>query len=177
MDGRPPELDILAPGYGPLFDRTRDVLAADERVRALWLYGSLATGTADAASDLDFIVGVRDEDHDAFAASWPRWLATITPTVLARPLNTALTSFYSVTAACEHLDMVIEPVSRIATSTYPVRRVVFDRDGLDALVPALDPAPDTWWMAGFIQDVIRDHLMLLPMVVRGDWLLGVYIVQ
>src|SRR5262252_8202226 len=45
-DERPAALHVLAPGYWPLFDRARGVFAADDRVRALWLSGSLARGVA-----------------------------------------------------------------------------------------------------------------------------------
>jgi predicted nucleotidyltransferase len=40
----------------------------DERVRAAWLEGSFATGTADASSDLDLHLAVTDETFDGFCA-------------------------------------------------------------------------------------------------------------
>src|SRR5215813_9419922 len=50
-DQPPAPLDVLAPGCRPLFDRARSVFESDDRVRALWLSGSLAHGVAYAASD------------------------------------------------------------------------------------------------------------------------------
>jgi hypothetical protein len=71
-DERPAALDVLALGYLPLFDRARGVFEADDRVRALWLSGSVARGVADAAADLDLLIAVRHEDCQTFAASWWR---------------------------------------------------------------------------------------------------------
>ena len=48
---------------------------ADERVRAMWLSGSLGRGDADAMSDLDLIVAVADDALPEFAAQWQDWLA------------------------------------------------------------------------------------------------------
>src|SRR5262249_46386541 len=58
---RPAGLAALPAAYGPLFDRAVSVLGGDERVRAIWLAGALGRGAADAASDLDFVIAVRDE--------------------------------------------------------------------------------------------------------------------
>lgn len=129
------------PSYWPISDRLLAVCEADERIRALWLSGSLAKGTADGGSDLDCLLAIRDSDFDEFAACWREWLATITPTLLARELPFARGAFYSTTTGCERLDVVCEPVSKLPVSRHRYRRVVFDRDGLDAAVPAPDPPP------------------------------------
>jgi len=60
---------VLPETYRHLFERAVAVLGADERVRALWLSGSLARGVADAASDLDLIVAVADDELDGFATT------------------------------------------------------------------------------------------------------------
>jgi hypothetical protein len=77
-------LDVVDPRYGPLLDRARAVLEADERVLRVDVGGSIGAGTADAWSDLDLQVVVEPEHFDAFQADWPSWLAEITPTVFAR---------------------------------------------------------------------------------------------
>jgi hypothetical protein len=141
VDRSPASLTVLLPSYRPIFDRLLAVCEGDERVRAFWLSGSLAKGTADAGSDLDCLLAIRDRDFDAFAAAWREWLATITPTLLARELPSAPGSFCSTTTGCERLDVVSEPVSKLPTSRHRYRLVVFDRDGLDAAVPAPEPPP------------------------------------
>jgi hypothetical protein len=139
VDRDPAPLAALVPSYRPIFGRLLAVCEGDERIRALWLSGSLAKGTADGGSDLDCLVAIRDRDFDGFAASWREWLAAITPTLLARELPFAPGSFYSTTTGCERLDVVCEPVSKLPSSRHRYRRVVFDRDGLDATVPAPEP--------------------------------------
>jgi predicted nucleotidyltransferase len=165
-------IDALPAGYRDLLERAVDVLGADERVRALWLSGSLARGDADVASDLDLLVAVADDAHDAFAAGWREWLAAITPTVLARPLPFLAGSFYSLTPECLRLDVVVEPASMIPNTFFSVRRVVFDRDGLDGAVPPapLATGPDRAKVETAIEEPLR-YLALLPAVLARDELM------
>jgi hypothetical protein len=111
VDRSPAPLAALVPSYRPIFDRLLTVCEGDERIRALWLSGSLAQGTADGGSDLDCLLAIRDPDFDEFAARWREWLAAMTPTLLARELPLARGAFYSTTTGCERLDVVCEPVS------------------------------------------------------------------
>lgn len=152
---------------------------SDDRVRAFWLSGSLARGVADAASDLDLLIAVRDEDCQAFAASWRDTLAAITPTVVAQPLPSLPGSFYSVTATGERLDVVMEAVGAVPTSQFRYRLPVFDRDGLTALVPAPapEPGPDRDRIARLVEEFFRQQFNLPAVTVREDWLLGVIAVQ
>jgi hypothetical protein len=176
IDRSPAPLAALVPSYRPIFDRLLMVCEGDERIRALWLSGSLAKGTADGGSDLDVLLAIRDGDFEEFAACWREWLATVTPTLLARELPSARGSFYSTTTGCERLDVVCEPVSNLPASPHRCRRVVFDRDGLDAAVPAPEraPGPDPGrlrWMveeffriaaiAPFMLNQRRDHLVVV----------------
>ena len=172
---RPAVIEALAPGYGRLFERTLAVLGADERVRAVWLSGSVARAEADAASDLDFIVTVSDEDHAQFASEWETWLAGITDTVLAKPLSFAPGSFYSVTPDWLRLDVVVERVSDISRSMFRTRQAVLDRDGLAALVPPEEPAPapSAEKVRALVEEFLRIHGLLPVILVRKDWLLGV----
>lgn len=174
----PAVLDTLHPGYRPLFARLVAVVATDDRVRALWLGGSLATGTVDAGSDLDVIVTVADDAFEDFAAGWREWLADVTPTVVARQLPGAPGCFYSVTATCERLDVVAERVSDVASTTKH-RAVVFDRDRLRDAVPPppAAPGPDRDRIAWLIEEFLRQQVIFPVVVIRDDWLLGVVGVQ
>src|SRR5690606_30329226 len=126
VDPDPPGLDVLPTGYRQLFDRLLAVCRADERIRGVWLTGSLARGVADAGSDLDVVVAVRDADVAGFAEHWREWLAGIIPTVLARPLPFAPGSFFSLTPECLRLDVVVEAVSAVPDSNIRFRSVVLD---------------------------------------------------
>ena len=171
----------LPEGYRGLFDRLHTVVEHDERIRTLWLSGSLARGDADAGSDLDVLLAVRDDDLDAFAENWREWLATITPTLVARPLTFAPGSFYSLTRACERLDVVVESVTTATTTTpFRTRLVVLDRDGLDASIPGPKPPtlPDRERMEWIVEEFFRLLAIFVPAnVVRRDYLLGVSGVQ
>ncbi|NYH91039.1 nucleotidyltransferase domain-containing protein [Actinopolymorpha rutila] len=176
----PSALAPLPAGYADLYRRLYHVADADERIRAMWLSGSLARGDADAGSDLDVLLAVRDDDFDAFVESWRDWLATITPTLVARALPFAPGAFYSTTTDCLRLDVVTERVSGLAETPHRSRLVVLDRDGLDAAVPAREPGrgPDTEQMARLVEEFFRQQAIFPAAVVaRGDWLCGCVGVQ
>jgi hypothetical protein len=175
MGARPDVVELLEPGYGPLFDAALRVLHADPRVRALWLSGSLARGDADELSDLDLLVAVADDALADFAAGWRTWLAAITPTLVARPLPFLPGSLYAVTPGRERLDVVVEAVSALPTSPFRDRVVVFDREGLAAVVPppAPGPGPSPQRVAGIVEEFFRDYGMYPVVVRRADVLLGI----
>jgi hypothetical protein len=77
-------LDVVDPRFAALWDRARAVLEPDPRVREVRIHGSIATGTADAWSDLDVQVIATEDGFEPLLADWPSWLAEITPTVFAR---------------------------------------------------------------------------------------------
>lgn len=171
---RPSIVDILEPGYGPLLDRLVEVLDADDRVRAIWLSGSVARGTADAVSDLDLLLAIDDGRFDEFAAEWKQWLAAVTPTVIARALPFLPGSLYCVTPDRLRLDIVSERVSALTNSMLRIRTAVLDKDGLGLLVPPASPGPgpSTARVAQLIEEFYRDYGMFPVGTVRRDWLLG-----
>jgi hypothetical protein len=169
----PQVLDRLPHSYRAVFDRAVDVLFEDDRVRAMWLGGSLARGTADAASDLDVFAAIADEHHSSFAAAWLSLLDSITPTVLADEQWFAKGSFWSITPDFVRFDLVIEPVSAIPTSLFAVRTVIFDRDDLTAQLPAeWRRQPSATVVAKLIEDWFHFSAMLEVILWRHDWLLA-----
>lgn len=169
----PPAIEQLLPGYRKLFIRAEAVFSSDERVRGLWLSGSLARGTADLASDLDLIVAVADDDYEAFAASWREWLRQITRTVLAGELPGSTGSFWSVTSDFERFDVIVEPVSKVPTSSALLRVVVFDHDGLTSLLPPENTqGPSPVVVAELVDHWFHFSAMLEVILWREDWLLA-----
>jgi hypothetical protein len=175
---RPEGLAELPAAYGPLFDRAVEVLGADERVRAIWVAGALGRGGADAASDLDFIIAVRDEDFEVFAAGWRGWLAAISPTLVARGLPGRPGSFYALTPTCERFDVVTERASELGSAQGGARLPVLDRDGVHARLPAPAPGrPDAARVGYLVEECLRQAANFPTVTVRDDWLLGVVAVQ
>jgi predicted nucleotidyltransferase len=118
--------------YDELIERARAAFEPDPRVLAMWVEGSVARGTADAASDLDLHVALEDAAFDDFGS---------TPDVLARigrPLG-----YLGVTlpgtrilpatlAGPVRIDLYLEQRSRAATAPRtPPRIMVFDRDEVE----------------------------------------------
>src|SRR5262245_11455404 len=76
--------EVVDPRYEGIYERAVAVLEARPGVRAVVLRGSIADGTADRWSDLDLSVVSDPDAYDRVVATWPEWLAEITPTVFAR---------------------------------------------------------------------------------------------
>lgn len=150
-------LEPLPAPYHRHFERVLDVIGPDERIRGLWLSGSLARGAADAGSDLDLVLAVRDEDFDEFADGWPDWLAGITPTLLAKELPRSRLIIYALAEDLCRIDVVAEPVSRVASSPHRRRIPVIDRDGLTESIPApeLGAGPDRGKITAMITEFWR----------------------
>lgn len=120
---------------------------ADGRVRAAWLEGSFAAGTADAASDIDLHLALADDDVDAFIADARGWIAEVREPIGFLPLTFGPRRMFG----CSlndwlRLDLFVEPVSSVADPVRPLAPLVlFDRERLTAQLrvdteAALDPA-------------------------------------
>ncbi|WP_161606393.1 aminoglycoside 6-adenylyltransferase [Microlunatus speluncae] len=134
-------LEPLPAPYHRHFERILSVAEPDPRIRGLWLSGSLARGAADAGSDLDLLLAVRDDDFDEFTAGWRDWLARITPVLLAKELPRSKLIIYALAEDLCRIDVVIEPVSKVSASPHRRRIPVIDRDQLTGSVPAPEPGP------------------------------------
>jgi predicted nucleotidyltransferase len=183
--------DALRPlpaGYAGLFARVLQAAESDDRIRTVWLGGSVGRGVADAGSDLDVVIAVTPGEFDAFAMAWRDWLADVTPTVLARALPRLPGSFYSVTPDCLRLDVVVERAGSARPSDLARRLLVLDKDDLawGAHPPGdTDPrevthvvGPNPARLAELVGEFLR-QMAIFPaaVVARQDWLLGVVGVQ
>jgi predicted nucleotidyltransferase len=119
--------------------RARDLLPEDERVLAVYLIGSYATGAADRYSDVDVHLVVTDDSAEWFAEHWGDVLRKLTgPTVLADGLP-GMIGGLGITADWLHVDLIVHPLGSFVRDQYDGVQVLFDRDG--TLFPDGDIAP------------------------------------
>jgi hypothetical protein len=164
--------EALAPleeGYADLFARLVDSIADDERVRALWLTGSVGRGAADAGSDLDLLVTVTDRSAFADPEVW----AVIDP-VITTPIPGLPGCFAFTTRQGLRVDLVLETPDEVAGSAYTHRVRVLDRDGFVPPAPTVEArGPDVARMQAIVTEFLRQSAIFPAAVVaREDWLLG-----
>lgn len=159
----------LASGYADLLARVVQRIADDQRVRALWLSGSVGRGVADAGSDLDLVVTVSDRAAFADASSWD-----VLDPVITVPIPGLPGCFAFTTREGLRVDVVLETPDDIATSAYVDRVPVLDRDGLEAPIPTGGVGtPDVGRMQAIVTEFLRQSAIFPAAVVaREDWLLG-----
>jgi hypothetical protein len=159
----------LEPGYAAILSRLEESVRGDERVRALWLGGSVGRGVADAGSDLDLVVTVVDVDAFADPIVWDLLDPVITTPIPGMPGCFAFTTREGL-----RVDIVLETPADVAGSPYSRRVAVFDRDGL--AVPAVTDdvgGPDVSRMQAVVTEFLRQSAIFPAAVVaREDWLLG-----
>src|SRR3989442_14140958 len=103
-----------APAVGALLafaERAVGRLGSDERVRVVWLTGSLAAGGADAQSDVDLRLAVRPQDFASLRGGWPGLVETVAPTVWRRlwAATPAQGVVGAISTAYVRFDMVVPP--------------------------------------------------------------------
>ncbi|GAB3408792.1 nucleotidyltransferase domain-containing protein [Flindersiella endophytica] len=150
-----------------LLQRVRLVAERDARVRAAWLFGSSARGDADALSDLDVAVVVRDDEMRAVAGGPEerpvsnrrvrdslrgRWVAQVAEPLLlleapqnAVPGGAFVSSFHAGQAGSQEIDWHWEPLSTArltAESLLLFDRDVIPREAGEPKVRSYGPVPD-----------------------------------
>lgn len=153
-----------------LLSRLTGLLRADERVRALWLSGSLGRGTGDAYSDLDLLAVVADGTD--LLAGWEDRVRAVTPLVLYQTLGHSVANH--VTPEWLRFDLSVRTAGGLTGLAADRLVTLFDRDGLTGTLPATgepvraDPAAVTRLGREFLR-----VLGLLPVVLgRGEYVAG-----
>ena len=180
IDRSPAVLEPLPARYHVHFDALLAALEGDDRVRAVWLSGSLARGSADAASDLDLILAVADDGFDEFVDGWSRWLQKVAPMLIAKEIPGSRLIAYAMTEDFCRIDVVIEAVGHLPESPHRRRTVVLDRDDLDADVPParVGPGPNAERITAIITEFWRQQAIFPMMLdVRRDLLSALLGVQ
>jgi hypothetical protein len=159
----------LEAGYADTLARMVERVADDDRVRALWLTGSVGRGVADAGSDLDLLVTVTDPSTFADPTQW----AVLDP-VITQPIPGLPGCFAFTTRDGLRVDVVLETPEQVASSSYVHRVGVLDRDGFQPPTPVDAPRPpDVGRMQEIVTEFLRQSAIFPAAVVaREDWLLG-----
>lgn len=137
----PPPMTASAPdrsaAVSALLQRIVELLHAEPRVLAAWLYGSHGRGDADEYSDLD--VWVVTEDVDGLLADWPtlaRGLGTESAHVVLTEQIRGQPAIRCILADWTHCDVWIGSPDQVAHRGADTVRLLFDRAGL---APRLQP--------------------------------------
>jgi len=144
-----------------------DVLAADERILAVYLVGGFAVGLGDPWSDVDLQAVVTDTAFDDVARGWLELVERITPVVYAQPFGQLVPGGAAmgpvggncITAEWLHFDLVF------------VSSATFDSGALQGIVPLFDcggilpaepiPRPEPERTLYFPADAVRHFLYML----------------
>jgi predicted nucleotidyltransferase len=94
-------------------DQAARILRTEERARLLWLTGSLAAGTADARSDVDLRLAMREDDFATIGQWWPGLIDLVASTVWKRrylgPPDEAILG--AITTDYLRFDLVVQSVA------------------------------------------------------------------
>ena len=110
---RPAFLVDLAHQRDDLLARVEGALRSDERVLAAWLEGSFGRGTADAWSDIDLHIVVRDDALTAWLGGRDAWFARLGHPVMVMPSSVSELGDWQgiVFEGPVWLDLAVHPVS------------------------------------------------------------------
>lgn len=171
------DADFMA-ARGAVLDALVRWAEADDRIAGLWLQGSLARngrerGGADALSDIDAYVAVRDEAFEAVFAERAARLESLAP-VLASSDGSApgVKMVHALLGGGARLDLVFEVASKVDAVLRPPVRVLVDRDGIAGRLKGgwSAPAPAIGRM---IQTIVRmtrqGGTWPLRVLRRGQW--------
>jgi len=166
--------DAGTPAFSALHafaERAAAALQQDDRVRVLWLTGSLAAGTADSHSDVDLRAAVQAEDFTQIEACWPELIDRIGPTVWRRrwpgPPHEAITS--AITIDYMRFDLVIQSVADTQPRSLDALRVLFDKDGIAQRFNLAYPMQQNPLASlSYVVDEFIRLLGMLPIVVGRD---------
>ncbi|HVN00945.1 MAG TPA: nucleotidyltransferase domain-containing protein [Caulobacteraceae bacterium] len=145
----------------------------DPRIEALWLQGSLARGDADAFSDIDAYLAVRDQ---AFDTAWEGRQALLNQLggVLAwsNAVVPGMTAVHALMEGGVRLDLFFERASTAPRTPRPVAKALVDKTGLVARFDlSWQASPDE--VGRMVQTVIRmtrqGATWPLRVLGRGQW--------
>lgn len=167
----PDELDHLQ----AFVARATTILQTDARIAAAWLIGSLARGAADAYSDVDLLIAVRDQEFANVVADWPALIARLSPTVLARQIGGAdKPTITAIAPDWTRFDLTLTSSADQRPHGYDGARLLFSRGQgvpLAEFTGRADQAPQAR-LPFIVEEFIRVLGLLPVMVGRGEFIAG-----
>jgi len=142
-------------------------LGTDERVRGIWLTGSLGRGTADRFSDMDMLVVVGPEVREAFARQWVELVSGLAAPLLVKAVVPPYI-FAHVLPGWLRWDVTIGTSDHLAGLAASEVRELVNKDGLTPGPEAEPQSADPAAVLALTEEFIR-VLGLLPVVIgRGE---------
>jgi predicted nucleotidyltransferase len=146
---------------------------ADSAVQALWLQGSLATGEADAFSDIDAYLAVNDADFESLWAARANLLTRLGGALAWSDATTpGLTCVHALMPGGARLDLFFERASAVGAAARPAIRMIVDKAGVEGALKLGWQAP-TPVVARIITTIIRmtrqGATWPLRALGRGQW--------
>lgn len=161
------------PAQLPLLSKLADVLATSPAVTHLMVRGSLAHGTADRLSDVDFVVGVHDAQMPAFVEALDALMSVEAGALLPGWRDTIVADLGGVgmvflvpdDGRLHQIDLYLAPASRIPRLRETVSTaLILDREPVPAATPDIAVAES--FAAAFLArprtctELLIEHLVL-----------------
>lgn len=150
-------------------------LRADRRIRAAWLIGSLARGTADAFSDVDLLLAIAADALPAIVVDWRAFVAAFSPTIALQRIGPdTQPTLVAIAPGCLRFDLTLCAADLPRTYGYDAAQLLFDHDNVAArttFTPRASASPAER-LPALVQEFIR-CLGLTPVVIgRGELLIA-----
>jgi predicted nucleotidyltransferase len=156
-----------------LIERLKVAAATDDRIAACWLRGSLADGSADALSDVDAYLAVRDEDFDTVFAERRAIVARLGRVLfLADGIIPGLDAVNAILEGPAKLDLVFERLSRSPEVQRPAAVMLVDRVGLGPrLQTGWEPSLDSVGrrISALYSGIRQGGAWPIRLLLRGQW--------
>ena len=151
----------------------QELARQDERLRALWLQGSLASGGADEVSDIDAYLAVEDGAFDAVWSSREALLRDLGGALAWSDATTpGLMAVHALMNGGARLDLFFEKRSDIGAAPRPPLKVLVDKEGAGAALRLGWEAP-TAQIGRIVATIIRmtrqGATWPLRLLSRGLW--------
>lgn len=145
-----------------LIDAVVAGIAGNTAVRGLFLGGSFGRGTADAWSDVDFVLVAGPADQAAVAINWRELLGAITPIVFWNQIDGERLVINAISEDWLRCDVAIQPAPLLMASAKDRLEPLIDRDNIYVALP--DSLPPKEPNAGYVRYVIHEFIRMLGLI-------------